>query len=536
MLVAMVLGSAIAAEAEDPSAAKPAAPPSRKPRVLVTISKETTYVTGPLRKDGYVDYIAALNQRHAQGVTPENNAAILFWKAMGPGEIDTRTREPFFKMLGIPPLPEQGDYLVTFHDYVKGRHAAKAANADKTPEELAKQFEEAGKRSWSKKELPLVADWLAANERPLALLTDACKRPRRYDPVIGGEMVSMIAVMLPAVQSYREAARMLLARAMLRVGEGKVEAAWEDLLSCHRLARLIGQGPTLVESLVAIAIDGMAGAGDQALLRSVRLTSAQAAKIRDDLGKLPAISKMAEVIDVGERFFYLDFISMAAREGPMSLGGLLLDGGDPPETIKSLINLATGAVLDWNEILHLGNSWYDRMADALRKPIRAKRKTAMGKIDEDVRKLAQKTKDIKSLALSMLGSPRQALSRRFGETLVALVLPAVSAAVDAEDRGAMQFELTRIAFALAEYRADHGSYPAKLADLVPKYVAETPKDLFVAADLHYRQEGKGGYVLYSVGVNGKDDGAKSNEDRGDSGKDWDDLVVRVPAAVEQKSN
>ena len=41
---------------------------------------------------------------------------------------------------------------------------------------------------------------------------------------------------------YREAARALTARAMLRVDEGKVDEAWDDLLACHRLARLAGQG------------------------------------------------------------------------------------------------------------------------------------------------------------------------------------------------------------------------------------------------------------------------------------------------------
>ena len=59
----------------------------KKPRGEITISKETTYITEPLRKDGYVDYVAALNERFRAGVTPENNAAVPFWKAMGPGEI-----------------------------------------------------------------------------------------------------------------------------------------------------------------------------------------------------------------------------------------------------------------------------------------------------------------------------------------------------------------------------------------------------------------------------------------------------------------
>ena len=35
----------------------------KKPKGKITISKETTYVTGPLDKDGYIDYAAALNER-----------------------------------------------------------------------------------------------------------------------------------------------------------------------------------------------------------------------------------------------------------------------------------------------------------------------------------------------------------------------------------------------------------------------------------------------------------------------------------------
>ena len=55
----------------------------------------------------------------SKGVTLENNAAVLFWKAFGPAEIAEEAREPFFKMLGIPPLPEEGDYFVALGEYAK---------------------------------------------------------------------------------------------------------------------------------------------------------------------------------------------------------------------------------------------------------------------------------------------------------------------------------------------------------------------------------------------------------------------------------
>jgi surface antigen len=57
------------------------------------------------------------------------------------------------------------------------------------------------------------------------------------------------------------------------------------------------------------------------------------------------------------------------------------------------------------------------------------------------------------------------------------------------------------------------------------------KDIFNDAELHYRQE-TGGYLLYSVGVNGKDDGGKGYEDRNADGpEEWDDLIVRMPVAA-----
>ena len=90
----------------------------------------------------------------------------------------------------------------------------------------------------------------------------------------------------------------------------------------------------------------------------------------------------------------------------------------------------------------------------------------------------------------------------------------------------MRFEMIRLAFSLAAYRADHGSYPARLADLAPKYADRVPKDVFTDGELHYNREGAG-YVLYSVGPNGKDDAGKGLEDRSEGHQDWDDIVVRV---------
>ena len=58
-------------------------------------------------------------------------------------------------------------------------------------------------------------------------------------------------------------------------------------------------------------------------------------------------------------------------------------------------------------------------------------------------------------------------------------------------------------------------------------VAKVPADIFANdGPLHYQRRDKG-YLLYSVGVNGRDDGGRGYDDRKD-GEDCDDIAVRVP--------
>ena len=274
-----------------------------------TICKETTYITEPLRNDGFVDYVAALNQVSSQGVTPESNAAVLFWKAVGPGEIVPEYREKYFQMLGIPPLPEKGDYFIDLDALRAGRRFNYTWD----------QLTQAGTRPWSAKEFPVIAAWLAANEKPLAMLLDASKRPRRYDPLCWEEKSSVIGVPQPAHLQYRDVARALCAQAMLRLSEGKSAAAWDDLLACHRHARLLGQGPTVMELFSACSVEGTACFGDQGLVHHTHCSAAQIAKMLADLNRLPPMPSMAEKLDLAERYEYLDVVASCSREWPTCL-------------------------------------------------------------------------------------------------------------------------------------------------------------------------------------------------------------------------
>jgi hypothetical protein len=340
--------------------------------VRLVISKETTYITEPLRSDGTPDYLAALNQRLSRGVTPENNAAVLFWRAAGPGMIQEDRRTTYFQMLDIPSLPANGDYFLTLEEWGK-RHKPKD---DQPADKLVNYLSVAMTRPWSKQELPPLAEWLAANDKPMALVVAGSKRPRRYDPLIlsDKEEDSLLKAPLGGAQQCRDFARCLVARAMLRVKEGESGKAWDDLLACHRLARLTGEGQCLVEAQVAIAIDGMASIGDQVLLQNAKLTVPRIAKMRASLAALPPMPRMADLTDQGERFIMLDFAISVKR-------GI---GADSPDIEKLGLSFTWG--VDWNIVLRIVNSWYDRFVAAIRKPTRAERQKAIDEAEGDLKR------------------------------------------------------------------------------------------------------------------------------------------------------
>ena len=314
-------------------------------QVQVTISPETTWIVEPLRDDGYVDYVAALNQHASQGVTLENNAVVLFCRAMGPKAIHKATSETFFELLGIEPLAAEGEYFVTFDRYLDEQRPEIDVEEQETLEE---EFVQAAKRPWSKKDLPLLAQWLTANQNPLQLVVEGTRRPRCYWPIVGAvEDTSLMAVLLPGMEGCREFARGLCIRAMLHAQSGRFDDARADLMACHRLARLASRGPTLVEGLVATTIEGMACQADAAIAHHGDLSVEQAKLFAADLANLSPLEGFADKIDVADRYMYLDSMCLIARKGPAAANEWSV--GEAEESLENTIQRCLlNQYVDWD--------------------------------------------------------------------------------------------------------------------------------------------------------------------------------------------
>jgi hypothetical protein len=498
---------------------------AKEPKRRFTVGKETTHVTGPVGKDGYIDYAAALNQRMRQGVTPDNNAAVLLWKALGPHPEGGKTSPEIFRWLGMEAPLEGGDYYIDLSKYVKEH----VKDADQRTDILEHQEYRAMLRPWTPQQYPQLAAWLKANDKPLALVVEATKRTRYFSPLVprrvGSGSSGLIGALLPAAQKCRALGNALAARAMLRVGLGAHDLAWQDLLACHRLGRLVGRGPTLIEGLIGIALETIASNADLAYLEFARPTARRLDRCLRDLQNLPPPAAMADKVDLTERFTFLDIVMMIDRGGNHIVRDLeSLAGGKSakavdPQSQRILKNI------DWDPALRNANRWYDRIVTAMRARDRAARVRLLNAIETDVKALKKKLVDSGKLNQALLDDKLAPAVRgkALGDILICLLLPAVPKVHTAADRSGQIHDNLRLAFALARYQRDHGRFPRKLETLAPKYLTKIPSDIFSGKALVYVPSA-GGYLLYSVGANGKDDGGRGYDDE----PPGDDLSVRVP--------
>jgi hypothetical protein len=514
------------------------------PNPPIAVSPQTTFITEPIGPDGLPDYERYVLDLSRDGVTPENNAMTLLWPVLFPAEVQPEHFAAITMELGLEQIPSKEDALEPLHsDTNRGRVAALLKeraglpadgnavvrgyqepvwiDGDSSP--VNDLLEQAKRRPWTSDQLPPLAEWVRKNKKPLDLIVEASKRPRYYAPsptLIDNNRNLLIEMLLPLSQSARETGRALSARAMWHVGEGRAEEAWQDVLAIHRLSHLFAQGNALVEQLIALATSSAACEATITLLDSGTLTAEQARAVQRELAALPNFAVMARSLDVTERAAALNAFIRVGTGG----GGEMFSAISGVQDNDFGNNVFDVVSVDWNLVLRETNQWYDRLAAAAKLPDYGARAAALQKVEADMQQLVAEAR-IPATWLAGLVS-RQQRSKLVSSIMLGLFLPAVNAATAAEDRANAMLDLVRLAAALAVYRAEHGAYPDKLDELVPSVLPALPVDLYNAKPYTYKRD-VDGYLLYSLGGNGTDDGGSNEQMRLLNGTPIDELNEAV---------
>ncbi|MEM6392340.1 MAG: hypothetical protein AAF797_06165 [Planctomycetota bacterium] len=477
---AITLWVTLATLVAQPLIAEPAPIPAR---LIPTPAKDTTVFLGPLRSDGTVNHIAALNQHLSRGITPDNNAAYALYAVMPPERLamDDQGGIAWLEAaLGAPfpqPRPLYQGIPSRDPDDPVGRHFHRAIEGPWTPEEV-----------------PAVADWLAANQPALDAVVQAVKRDRAWWPLITDEPgVWFINMLFPELGETRSIARGLTIRAHHALAHAKPNDALRDWIALQRLGRHTAANPILISRLVGYSILNIADQLAVRLLASPHLKPVHLHQMADHAAASHPVRSVADAIDLAERVTLLQSLIQAAS------GRVCVE--DVLDTRGRLALRSPKFRID--PALRQINRRYDQLVEMARLPTARQFAERLGQFIEELEAAQDPVRGMQGRE----GDAADRFSAWFGDGMAGGSVWVLEPAFAANLRANQQLELVQLAIALRLYHFDHDRYPATLDALTPRYFAKLPVDRYDGRPLTYKPgpDGKT-YLLYTLGRNGQDDG------------------------------
>ncbi|MEX2672199.1 MAG: hypothetical protein WD294_08835 [Phycisphaeraceae bacterium] len=477
------------------------------------IGPETTVLEGPLRPDGTIDYLAVMNERLSEGVTPATNAyAKIAPLAPASSWPEPGLRVKVLEQIGAP----SGESAVTFETieaYAERRSSEDERWAAEVEEEDAsesswadlvweQQWWDARSGEWSD-EMPLVAEWLALQEPALDQFAEAVKQEHFWVPrFTGADSDELSNASWLSIHTTLPMYKALSMRAVKHAAEGRAEQAIDDAIAVKQhLAHLRASG----------WYDFQMGLGStlhltEAMLRHNVLTAEQVRDFRRRAAAIPP-PRMDQALDPDFRFMLLDALQ------PGRWVDQALEEDDLDEALATLGR----SVFDRNRAMRRVNGFIDRMVDAVSKPTAADRQTAWEALEAETRDMEdnadQFTERVENWWTRLFVREAE-VTDAVADWLLLERWYLANSTRNSLLRAQVNERLEKTALAVARYHAERGSYPVTLEDLVPQWLDEVPVDLFepTGRPLQYRLQADR-VVIFSVGQHGY------NEDMIDAGED-----------------
>jgi len=493
-----------------------------------TLSKETTYFTGPVDKNGYIDYAKALNEKLSVGIDPQENVIVALLPAFGPKPCGKPLTPEFFEWLDASPPPDV-EAMVSFEEFLG---SDKSLDPSRRKQLIDVARDRAQKTPWGHHILPEVFAWLQASENALAYAVKASHKTEFFYPLVpldgappGNGPVERAA--LAAILIYRELCAGLLCRAQLQIANGQFEEAKADILCAHRLARLLAKGPLKLQFLLGRALERNALEAGEVLLKLAEFPQKSLEGWANDLDALPGKTSLTNFVNLGQRSFYLESTMLMNQIGPSEF---YLHKLNQEEVDVKKLSKISNITLDYDDALVSINNAVDFILDCFGENSFLKSIDLLNSAyDSALQKVNNNNSNYVYEILWLNLYKRRLLPNKHAENIRLLMLGVTRRSAVADARVSEREDLFRLALALAIHRKAKGSFPEKLEELVPAFLKEIPGDRFSNRGLIY-DKGDDGYILYSVGPNGKDEQGRGPDDV----PPGDDLrMIKAPPAMDQ---
>jgi len=316
------------------------------------------------------------------------------------------------------------------------------------------------------------AEILRKNEEALARVDEALKKPRIQMP----EVASMEARM-PYLMGWRSIADLFGIRVSALLQEGKEGEALDEAMKVVRMGHLIATGDgVLIQHLVRLAIKSV---GLEQVSKVLNRGKLGGVDLEPYLGRLAAYpAERAGLVTSLKLEYRLTSRTMEMLAGNSAFGRLQGSNG-----LRIFLN---------------PNRTKGLLADGYRTMIEA-----AGKIPEEARSLD-----------SLKSPPDERLIFIFprknmvGIVISNLLLGTTVRAVEKLRSEELLVSKTMVLLACKIHAQKNGKLPASLADLVPRYLKEVPRDPYDGKPLRYSAERK---IIWSVGEDLVDAGGSEEE-------------------------
>lgn len=299
-----------------------------------------------------------------------------------------------------------------------------------------------------------------------------------------------VRLLPPYLQQLRMGARLLALETIVNVHRGRPIDAVESVKAIFAVARSLELEPIMISQLVRMALGGNACERTGWLLSAGILDDDQLASLDAELAASDYQQSLRRAL-MGERVIGLQTFA------------------DPDGLKKQFAHLRFTPFLDADQVLYL---------QVMAELIAAAEETGSARL----------TAVAGSDALIKAQSGATGAQMRYPMTF--LLTPSLQPFAESVSRHEAVRDATRLAIAVERFRRKQGRLPDTLDELVPRFVSALLDDPFSGKSLQYHTSTTD-YLVYSVGVNGVDDGGSDQPPERPA-----DIVVRVSLAGGDQSD
>lgn len=449
-----------------------------------------------------VDYFAVANKARGPESPPAENffAGLLQLLPLDTGDVGPKLRASLTEALHVPPPPKGSPLFDLNLPKDKG---------DRTSNEFIVRFEHFQNVLWSADDDPVLAAWLAKNDVALDAMQAVARRPGSWRPLTkDGDF--LIECLLGDLQTLRSIARLYRLRIGLKLKTNDVQGAERDLMTIYHMARHAGQGTTLIELLIGYALESIGHQSAALWMMHSDVTNEQRMAFLTEFRALKPMRTVAESIDQCERDMGLQIMAAFATSGPLRERaikniGLMGFSDDTPNQLPTALAKAGFPGLfafDGETARDIVDRRYDELVAIARISSTPERKKSEDSFHEKLKKIREQ---IHPNDPSQIGTyifqTYEFRAHKIADLTTLLLMPALSQCSTAQDRNTAGGGILATAIAATNYRAEHGRWPASIADLPPEIAAL--KDPFHGGPYLLRVKGDD-LEVYTLGPDGKD--------------------------------